>query len=198
MNKIRIIFVFIVAAAISICLFSACKKDLPEPVTTTANQTTTKNNGYTYNENFSLEDEAETQYTHIAPPVPTRADKNENRKPAANESSAYNETTKKSASDTIDEKVNGLNILSKTSPVIKGNDVSIIVMGTPSTEYTIEFYETATDKAPYIGQETAKSDSSGIVSWNFKIKDTCETGERKIIIREKNSDKYIQTSITVL
>lgn len=192
MNKLKIFSAVILIFSACICIFSACKKEEPAPVTTTAEQTsTTKSNGYTYNENFSLPEETLTQYVHVEPPVPTR----QNNKPKATKPA---ETTKKSNPASVEEKANGLNILSKTNPVIKGNDASIIIMGTPNAEYTVEFYEPNGKKAAYSGLDSAKADSSGIASWSFTIDLNCESGEGKVIIREKNSDKYIQTSITVM
>ena len=41
-----------------------------------------------------------------------------------------------------------------------------------------------------------QADSNGFVSWTFPT-DNCESGYRKIIVRENGSDKYIQTSILV-
>lgn len=192
MNKIKTFSAVILLVSASVCIFSACKKSEPEPVTTTAEQTsTTKNNGYTYNENFSLPNETPTKYVYVEPPVPTHKE----NKPSTTKAE---DTTKKSSSVSVEENANGLNILSKTSPVIKGNNASVIIMGTPNAEYTVEFYEPSGKKAAYSGLDSTKADSSGIASWSFTIDLNCESGEGKVIIREKNSDKYIQTSITVV
>lgn len=199
MNKIKAFSAVVLILSVGMCIFSACKKDEPAPVTTTAAEqiSTTKNNGYTYNENLAVTEESLTQYSHVAPPVPTRRPK-ETNKATENSTEQIAETTKKASGGSVNEESNGLNILSKTNPVIKGNNASVIIMGTPDAEYTIEFYETADKKATYSGLGNTKADSSGIASWTFTIENSCESGERKIIIREKNSDKYIQTSITVI
>ncbi len=199
MNKLKALSAIVLILSAGICIFSACKKDEPAPLTTTATEqiSTTKNNGYTYNNSFTLADETPTQYTHVAPPVPTRKPK-ETNKSAEEATSQTLVTTKKASAGSVNEESNGLHILSKTSPVIKGNDVSIIIMGTPNAEYTIEFYENEAKKAAYSGLKATKSDSNGTASWNFTVESTCESGERKVIIREKNSDKYIQTSVTVI
>lgn len=198
MDKIKVISLIFLILSVGICTFSACKKDEPEPVTTTvAEQTsTTKNNGYEYNDRFTLTDEKPTQYPHVAPPVPTRKPKETIK---ASEAAAEQlTTTKKASADNVNEESNGLYILTKTSPVIKGNSVSIIIMGTPDAEYTIEFYETENKKAAYSGLENTKSDSNGMANWTFTVESTCESGDKKVIIKEKNSDKYIQTSITIV
>ena len=55
----------------------------------------------------------------------------------------------------------------------------------------------SSSKANYQGLGKLKADSSGFVSWTFTVENDCEIGERKIIVKEINSDKFIQTSITV-
>lgn len=199
MNRLRIYTAVILALLAGMLTLTACKKKLPDPVITTTEQvSTTKSNGYTYNDViFTMEPVSE--YIHVVPPVPTRQkiDKIQKTVENKNETVAEKSTTQANQSDKVDEISKGVHILSKTSPVLRGNDASIIIMGTPGATYTIEFYETETRKAEYSGLEKAKADTSGIASWNFTIEDNCEPGERKVIIREKNSDKYIQTLITV-
>lgn len=199
MNKFKIYAatILVLSAAIS---FTACKKDdIPDTATTTAEQiSTTKSNGYTYNDViFTMEPVSE--YVHVAPPLPTRhkIEKTEKTENDESRTTATEFTSQKIPTDKVEQISNGINILSKTSPVIRRNNASIVITGTPGASYTIEFYETETQKAAYPGLETTKADYSGIASWNFTIEESCEPGERKVIIREKNSDKYIQTSITV-
>ncbi len=199
MNRFKVYAatVLILSAAIS---FTACKKDdIPYTATTTAEHvSTTQSNGYTYNDViFTMEPVSE--YVHVAPPLPTRHKIEKTEKPENHENgiTAAESTSRKTPSDKVEQISNGINILSKTSPVIKGNNASIVITGTPGASYTIEFYETETKKAVHSGLEATKADYSGIASWNFTIEESCEPGERKVIIREKNSDKYIQTSITI-
>ncbi len=198
MNGIKIFSAVILIFSIGLCIFSACKKDEPTQQTsdTSTQADTTAYNGYSYAEDIFTE-ELQTQYVHIVPPVPSKS-VHRTEKTTAKTTADTTTATKTVQSDKVDEIINGINILSKTSPVIKGNSASIIITGTPNAEYTIEFYETADKKATYSGLGTAKADSNGIASWSFAVESSCESGERKIIIREKNSDKYIQTSITVL
>jgi len=199
MNKLKIYTAVILALSAGILLFTACKKDVPDTATTTAGQvSTTKSNGYTYN-NAVFTMEPVSEYVHVAPPVPTRQkiEKTEKPEDAGSTKTSAETTARRNQSDKLEEIANGINILSKTSPVLKGNNASVIIMGTPGASYTIEFYETETKKAAYGGLEATRADSSGIASWDFTIEDSCEPGERMVIIREKNSDKYTQTSITV-
>ncbi len=201
MNKIKIFSSLVLALSVGTCIFSSCQKDEPTLQTTVASASsqisTTEYNGYSYANEF-FTDETSASTVHIAPPLPTKPVKQTEKTPQESSADKAVTTTKKATSDKVDEISNGINILSKTSPVTKGNSASIMIMGTPDAEYTIEFYETADKKAAGSGFGSVKAGSNGIASWSFLIGDGCESGERKIIIREKNSDKYIQTSITIL
>lgn len=194
MDKIKVFSAMILVTSICICSMSACKKEIPEISTTTTTEhiSTTESNGYTYNDIvFTMEHVS--QYVHVVPPVPTqpKIEKNESGTSAAESTSHQNQ------SDKNEEISKGINILSKTSPVLKGNNASIIIIGTPGASYTVDFFETESKKAAYSGLEAVKADHSGVASWSFTIEESCESGERKVIIREQNSDKYIQTYITV-
>lgn len=104
-------------------------------------------------------------------------------------------TTKKPVvDDVINEKAVGLFMLSKTDPVQTGNHATVIIQGTPGKTYSIEFYETPTSKSKI---DDAKADANGFVTWTFEITNACNAGKRKVIIKENNSDNYIETSITV-
>ena len=200
MKKIKVFSAAVLILSLIIGVFTACKKDEQTQETTTTAATTeaatTEYNGYSYPEVIFTE-ETQVRSTHTPPPVPTKKPKETKASSGASSESAST-TVKNISNDKISEENNGLHILSKTTPVIKGNSASIIITGTPFAEYTIEFYETATKKAAYSGLGTEKSDSNGIATWVFTIESDCEAGNRKVIIREKNSDKYIQTSITVI
>ena len=108
-------------------------------------------------------------------------------------------TTKKRAvvDDKINEKSVGIFMLSKTDPVQVGNQATIFIQGTPGNTYSIEFYETPSSAAKLVELEDKKADANGFVSWSFEIRNTCNLGKRKVIIKEKGSDNYIETSITV-
>ena len=108
-------------------------------------------------------------------------------------------TTKKRAvvDDKINEKSVGIFMLSKTDPVQVGNQATVFIQGTPGKTYSIEFYETPSSTAKLVELEDKKADANGFVSWSFEIRNTCNLGKRKLIIKEKGSDNYIETSITV-
>lgn len=201
MNKIKIFSSLVLALSVGTCIFSACQKDEPIQQTTdtsASSQTaTTEYNGYSYANEF-FADETSATTVRITPPLPTKPVRQTEKTSLQSSETKAVITTKKVSSDKVDEISNGINILTKTSPVTKGNNASVMIMGTPHAEYTIEFYETADKKATDSGLGSVKADSNGIASWSFLIGAGCESGERKIIIREKNSDKYIQTSITIL
>lgn len=97
--------------------------------------------------------------------------------------------------ETVPEKSSGLTIQFKTAVVNRGNDATIAVNGEANKEYIIEVYRNSNDKLA-INPESKTANSSGVVSWTFET-DNLNQGYRKIIIKEKNSDKFIQTSIFV-
>lgn len=97
---------------------------------------------------------------------------------------------------TVPEKANGLSVQFKSASVIRGDDATVAINGEAGKEYTIEVYRNDTDLLTNSSLEAKKANSGGVVSWTFDTAN-CESGYRKIIIKEKGSDKYIQTSITV-
>lgn len=103
---------------------------------------------------------------------------------------SYNEN------ETVLEKSNGLSVQFKSSPVRRGNDATIAVNGEAGKQYIIEVYRSDNDKltSDKLKQQTANS--LGVVSWTFET-DNLNQGYRKIIIKEIDSDKYIQTSVFV-
>lgn len=107
-------------------------------------------------------------------------------------------TTKKTViNDNINEKAVGIFIMTKSDPVQVGNYATIFIQGTPGKTYSIEFYETPSIKADFSDLKDKKADSNGFVSWSFEIRNTCALGKRKIVVKENNSNNYLETSITV-
>ena len=98
---------------------------------------------------------------------------------------------------TIPEKANGLSVQFKSDPVQRGNDATIAINAQAGKEYTIEVYKNDNDLLVSEKLKPQTANSLGVVSWTFDT-DNCNNGYRKIIIKEANSDKYIQTSITVI
>ncbi len=102
-----------------------------------------------------------------------------------------------SSSETVVEKAEGINVVFKSETVEKGNTASIMIQGTPGKKYSIEFYKNATDVAEYAELVEQTADKKGFVTWTFTVPTECLSGNRKIIITEKGSDKFVQTSINI-
>ncbi len=197
--KIKALSAFILAASTAITLFTACDSEKTTEKTTVVQTQSTKIHAtdYTYNI-ISTKQENKTEYVHTVPPVPTEKEENKADAPLTDSVSSNEETTKKKPTGgNVNEESNGLSLIAKTSPVSVGNTATVIIQGAPDKRYTIEFYKNETETASYSGLSEIISDSSGFASWTFEIGNDCEPGNRKIIIKEKNSNKFIQTSINV-
>lgn len=96
-----------------------------------------------------------------------------------------------------DEISKGIGIITKTSPVKPGNTATVTILGNPNKSYTIEFYEEGSTPSVGSGLEIKTANKAGFVSWTFSISPLCSAGSKKIIIREKGSDNYVQTTIEV-
>lgn len=202
MKNIKIITV-ISLILLTVAALSACKSedDTPttEPQKTQPVSNTVQATDYTYKPIEIITNEAETKYIHTVPPIPTQENKTEKKTETNKTTNGKTETATKNGStdEKIEEISKDLSLITKTSPVIKGNSATVIIQGKPNTKYTIEFYKNNSEKANYDGLRDLTADSSGFVSWTFAVENDCEIGERKVIIKEKNSNKFIQTSITV-
>lgn len=129
---------------------------------------------------------------------------------AINEDSSYNiaqpsdgsqdkpeDTKNNKPLEKIEEKSNGISLITKSNAVLAGNSATVMIQGNPGKKYSIDFYKTSSEKASYSGLEEKTADDAGLVTWTFNIDESCEKGNRKIYIKEKNSSNYIQTYITV-
>lgn len=189
-----IAFLLILAAVLSSCK----SEDDIAPTETTENVTTrVYETDYTYNDSYNYQTSSTAVIrTNIAPPSRTKR-QTETAKTSETETKNTESTQKPVNSDKIEEINNGITVITKTSPVSRGNGASIIIYGTPGKTYSIEFYESGDNavKSEELFDKTA--DDNGFASWTFKIAENCESGNKKIIVREKNSNKFVQTSITV-
>lgn len=189
-NALKIISASVLILSVCVTVFSSCNiKDEKDDVTTT----TVRSTDYTYsNEQITIQEQ--TKYVPDVPPVPTDPPKKETEKNIQSETTEIVITHKAVDGGTVDEILSGLNLITKTTPVVKGNAATIMIQGTPNATYSIE-----TDGNVTSGEtlNNAVADSMGFASWTFQTNENCESGEKKIIIREINSDKYIQTSIIV-
>ncbi|MGI5999150.1 MAG: hypothetical protein ACOX89_10880 [Lutispora sp.] len=71
---------------------------------------------------------------------------------------------------------------------------TLTIKGAPNTEYSIAvYYSTTVSKAE--GLENKVSDSSGIVSWTWKIGGKTKHGNHRIVIR--GGGQTFETKITI-
>lgn len=145
--------------------------------------------------------QAPTYKTEVNTKAPSKQPVNQEQTAAQNTAKPTQPTAEKTTvniteSVTVPEKSNGLNVLFKSNSVSRGDDAAITVNGVAGKEYTIEVYRNGKDQLVSDTLKNKQADSNGFVSWTFPT-DNCESGYRKIIVRENGSDKYIQTSILV-
>lgn len=220
MKKIRIL----TAAVLSLCLFatvlSACDKkpDSTDAATTGADETTlvlsTNEEGTAYSMGedgykYYIYDTQPAESTeksdvqqsegHSVMTITTAAETTGKSEIKTDKVTQKNETTTKSkvSDEIIKNESKGISVLSKTSPVRKGNSASVTIMGQAGKSYSIEFYKDAGTLSAASGLGSKTADSDGLVTWTFEVGYDCESGNRKIIIKEKGSDNFVQTSITV-
>lgn len=143
---------------------------------------------------YQTETNPQTQAATKTPVNQGQTNPQNNAKPT--QSTAEKTTVNVTESVTVPENSNGLNVLFKSNYVSRGDDAAITVNGVAGKEYTIEVYRNGKDLLVSDTLKNKSADSNGFVSWTFPT-DNCESGYRKIIIRENGSDKYIQTSILV-
>lgn len=97
----------------------------------------------------------------------------------------------------VSENSEGVNIVFKTESVEKGTTASIMIQGQPGKKYSIDFYTSATDTADYSGLEDQTADENGFVTWTFNIPSNCSSGSKKVIVKEKGTNNFAQTSINI-
>ncbi len=147
-----------------------------------------QNEHYTYYKPAT--DKATIAYSYVQHTVEPAETQNGSKEEKSTQSNA-------ASFEKIEEIRNGISVVTKTTPVIIGNSATVMVQGTPGKKYSIDFYENSSNAADYNGLEDKTADSNGFVTWTFEIKSTCQAGNRRIVIKEKNSNKFAQTSITV-
>ncbi len=83
-----------------------------------------------------------------------------------------------------------INLVNMTTPVSRGNDVTVSVKGDPNTTYDIDvIYSSGESKAT--GLEDKTSDSEGNVSWTFKVSSNVKPGTYKVKVTDgENSASY--------
>ena len=83
-----------------------------------------------------------------------------------------------------------INLVSLTSPISRGSDVTVSIKGLPNTTYDIDvIYSSGESKAS--GLEDKTSDSEGNVSWTFKVSSNVKVGTYEVKITDgENSVSY--------
>ena len=83
-----------------------------------------------------------------------------------------------------------INLVSLTSPISRGSDVTVSIKGLPNTTYDIDvIYSSGESKAS--GLEDKTSDSEGNVSWTFKVSSNVKPGTYEVKITDgKDSASY--------
>ena len=83
-----------------------------------------------------------------------------------------------------------INLVSLTSPISRGSDVTVSINGIPNTTYDIDvIYSSGESKAS--GLEDKTSDSEGNVSWTFKVSSNVKPGTYEVKITDgKDSASY--------
>ena len=118
--------------------------------------------------------------------------------PTVKQTQAPNNTTKKSVTnEKVNDAMNGISVVFKTESVEKGSSASVMIQGEAGKKYSIDFYVTPDTAANLSALEDKTADENGFVTWTFNVPMSCESGNRKIIVKENGSDKYAQTSINV-
>ncbi len=215
-NKLKTAAALVIALCSAATVFSACNGKAQEETTTAASaptsaaEITTKesqaeipvtefeivsqNEHYTYFKAPETTKKHVIEYSFAAPQNQNTVSLSQHDQPAKNNAETHKSN---SSNETIDDISKGISVLTKTTPVSIGNSAMIMIQGTPGKKYSIDFYETAVKKANYSELADKTADENGFVTWVFEITDSCETGNRKIVVSEKNSDNYLQTSITI-
>ena len=97
---------------------------------------------------------------------------------------------KDSNSNSDSSSISNISLLSMTTPVNRGNEVTVSIKGKPNTTYDIDvIYSSGISKAK--GLEDKTSDSEGNLSWTFKVSNNVKVGTYEVKITDgKDSASY--------
>ena len=88
-----------------------------------------------------------------------------------------------------------INLVSLTSPISRGSDVTVSIKGLPNTTYDIDvIYSSGESKAS--GLEDKTSDSEGNVSWTFKVSSNVKPGTYEVKITDGSSNASYSLEVT--
>lgn len=218
MKKIYAFAALFIICSLVITVFSACNKNNTEPVSTTVTteqsiQFSTNVDGTAYSQGddgykyvitttVKISEEKITQsnvtgHTVITLPPLEQTTKVNKITTKENISEKSNVSKQNISNETIKEESKGISVLFKSDGVSKGSSATISVIGEAGKTYSIDFYKNANTISDANGLGDMKADENGMVIWTFEIENDCEAGNRKIIIKEKGSDNFVQTSINI-
>jgi hypothetical protein len=96
--------------------------------------------------------------------------------------------------EAVPKPVEGIQLISLTSPAFVNNPATIKIQGKANTEYTISvYYSTGASTAK--GLEAKTSDANGVVSWTWKVGGRTKPGNYRIVI--KGGGETFETYFTV-
>ena len=88
-----------------------------------------------------------------------------------------------------------INLVSLTSPISRGSDVTVSIKGLPNTTYDIDvIYSSGESKAS--GLEDKTSDSEGNVSWTFKVSSNVKPGTYEVKIADGEDSASYSLEVT--
>ena len=88
-----------------------------------------------------------------------------------------------------------INLVSLTSPISRGSDVTVSIKGLPNTTYDIDvIYSSGESKAS--GLEDKTSDSEGNVSWTFKVSSNVKPGTYEVKISDGEDSASYSLEVT--
>ena len=88
-----------------------------------------------------------------------------------------------------------INLVSLTSPISRGSDVTVSIKGLPNTTYDIDvIYSSGESKAS--GLEDKTSDSEGNVSWTFKVSSNVKPGTYEVKISDGEDSASYNLEVT--
>ena len=100
-----------------------------------------------------------------------------------------------SDSSNSNNSTSNINLVSLTSPISRGSDVTVSINGIPNTTYDIDvIYSSGESKAS--GLEDKTSDSEGNVSWTFKVSSNVKPGTYEVKITDGEDSASYSLEVT--
>ncbi len=209
MKKLYTAAALFIAGCSVITVFSACNKNNTDISSSDAPEKTVEFSTDVYGTAYSLGDDGYkyvittnqvTESQNHSFTLPLSADnttKQNATKVKPNVTEKVTTTKSNISKETVRNESKGISVLFKSDGVAKGSTATISVIGEAGKTYSIDFYKNANTLSEVHGLSDMKADSNGMVIWTFEIEGDCESGNRKVVIKEKGSDNFVQTSINI-